>query len=59
MKPKKCPKCGSVSLARGKAFTIGTPKLLRLFGQLHGVTCVNCGYYAPTVRAWNRRKRNE
>lgn len=31
-----------------------TPRILAWLGSLHGVICVSCGHYAPTVKAWNR-----
>ncbi len=50
-----CPKCGSGFLAWGKPFRSTTPRLIVMLGKMHGVCCVMCGHYAPTVRAWNRR----
>ena len=55
---KPCPKCGSRMLFRGVSLRLGEPKfLLRLKKRFcnKGVTCFNCGYYKPTVKAWNRR----
>ena len=52
---KPCPKCGSWIIMRGKPFTLRTPKIVRFIRRLHGVCCVNCGHYKPTIKAWNRR----
>ena len=49
-----CPKCGSNFLAHGKPYGCTTPRILAWLGSLHGVICVSCGHYAPTVKAWNR-----
>lgn len=52
---KTCPKCGSWFLMRGKPFTLRTPKIVRFIRRLHGICCLNCGHYKPTIKAWNRR----
>ena len=57
--PTPCPKCGSTFLAKGKPFGIATPRILSWIGSKHGVCCVNCGHYAPTVKAWNREERKK
>ena len=46
-----CPKCGSNFLAHGKPYGCTTPRILAWLGSLHGVICVSCGHYAPTVKA--------
>ena len=51
---RPCPKCGSNYLAHGKPYGCATPRILAWLGSLHGVVCVSCGHYAPTVKAWNR-----
>lgn len=53
---KACPNCGGWIVMRGKGFKIETPKIVRLFRSIfrHGITCVECGYYQPTVRSWNK-----
>ena len=51
--PTPCPKCGSNFLAHGKPYGCTTPRILAWLGSLHGVICVSCGHYAPTVIAWN------
>lgn len=51
-----CPKCGGTFLAKGRPFGIATPRILAWIGSRHGVCCVNCGHYAPTVKAWNREE---
>ena len=53
-----CPKCGSNFLAHGKPYGCTTPRILAWLGSLHGVICVSCGHYAPTVKAWNREWEN-
>lgn len=54
---RPCPKCGCWLLAQGKTYSIGTPKIIRWYRNMfrHGVTCVSCGNYAPSVKIWNRR----
>lgn len=52
---KPCPRCKSKIIAKGRAFSCYTPKVIRIITGWHGVTCVLCGYYAPTIAAWNRR----
>ncbi len=54
-----CPKCGSGLLARGKPFRSTTPRLIVMLGKMHGVCCVICGHYEPTVKAWNRARRGQ
>ena len=56
-----CPKCGSWMRAYGKPCSVGTPKLVRWYRAKfkHGVTCVCCGYYAPSVKSWNRGAGND
>lgn len=49
-----CPKCGNSFLAHGKPCGCATPRILARLGSLHGVVCVSCGHYAPTVKAWNK-----
>lgn len=49
--PTPCPKCGSNFLAHGKPYGCTTPRILAWLGSLHGVICVSCGHYAPTVKA--------
>lgn len=55
-----CPKCGSIYLAHGKPYGCATPWLVAWLGSLHGVVCIACGHYKPTVIAWNRewKKKN-
>lgn len=55
-----CPKCGSIYLAHGKPYGCATPWFVAWLGSLHGVVCIACGHYKPTVIAWNRewRKKN-
>lgn len=57
---KPCPKCGRRILAYGKPCSVRTPKIIRWYRKTfrHGVTCVVCGNYAPSVRTWNRRADN-
>ena len=53
---ERCPFCGGGVLCRGKASRIGTPKVIKLMRLIlpHGVTCVECGYYKPSVKSWNK-----
>lgn len=52
---KPCPKCGGRILARGAAVKCTTPKVLRPFLWRYGVTCVRCGYWKYSIKAWKRR----
>lgn len=46
-----CPKCGSIYLAHGKPYGCATPWFVAWLGSLHGVVCIACGHYKPTVIA--------
>ena len=61
IKLKPCPKCGRRVLAHGKPCSVGTPKIIWWYRKTfrNGVTCMICGNYAPTVKAWNRRAEHE
>ena len=52
---KPCPKCGSDMLANAKAIKITTPRFLWRLYMRWGITCINCGYWRHSERAWNRR----
>ena len=53
---KPCPKCGSKRLTKGCSFKLSTPKIIRKIRQMHGVTCIWCGYSQPTIKRWNNAK---
>ena len=42
-----------------KAIPQHHPRLIVMLGKMHGVCCVMCGHYEPTVKAWNRARRGQ
>lgn len=56
---KPCPKCSGRILAKGMTIKCTTPKVLRPVLLRIGVTCVRCGYWKHSIRAWNRRTAND
>lgn len=42
-----------------RAILSNTPRLIVMLGKMHGVCCVMCGHYEPTVKAWNRARRGQ
>lgn len=54
---KDCPRCKGNLLAVGKGYSYATPRIVRFIRREfpHGVSCLTCGQYKPTIKAWNRR----
>ena len=56
---KPCPRCNQKLIVKGKAISIGTPKVIRKFYARMGYTCIVCGYHARSKRSWNRRAEED
>ena len=50
----RCPKCNSNLITKGCAFKLSTPHFIRKIRQMHGITCVMCGYSQATIKRWNK-----